>query len=106
MPAHESLSGLQFQYRAPEMGSSSHQLLAHQGNRLVGRMTWNPSGVQSLDVPHELQRKGIATALWGEGQRLASEKSRVAKPKHSADRTNAGDAWAKSVGGSLPRRKR
>jgi len=88
------------------MGSAAHQLTAHSGNRVVGTMKWNAAGVQSLEVPHELQRRGIATALWGEGQRLAQEKKRVAAPKHSADRTKAGDAWARAVGGPLPRLKR
>jgi ribosomal protein S18 acetylase RimI-like enzyme len=107
VPAHESLSDLQFQYRPPEMGSSAHQLIAISGAQQVGTMKWNAAGVQSLEVSHELRRRGVATALWGEGQRLAQQKKgRIVTPKHSAQRTNAGDAWARSVGGPLPRRDR
>jgi len=107
MPADEHLSGLQFNYVAPSMGSSFHELQLHLGGDLadVAHMAWTSKGIQNIEVPPEHQRQGIGTALWNEGHRLAAEHARVPRPKHSADRTTAGDAWARSVGGRVPRRK-
>lgn len=49
--------------------------------------------------PHK--RKGVATALFEEAQRRWSDLT----IKHSSDRTNDGDAWAREIGGTLPRRQ-
>lgn len=68
----------------------------------VGRMEWMgrpPYAVHSLDVSQNHQRKGLATAMWDWSQ----DQGRP-KPTHSAQRTDKGDAWARSVGGKLPRR--
>jgi hypothetical protein len=104
-----SLDSPQFKYTKPSMGDSQHRLSAQvptpQGPRFA-MMHWTPKEVTHLSVPEGAQRQGVATAMWHEGHRLASENARIPAPKHSADRTNAGDAWAKSVGGKLPRRKR
>jgi hypothetical protein len=108
MPAEEHLSGLQFEYRKPEgEGRYIHQLTARteRGSQL-GTMLWSNKQVLNIGVSADQQRRGVATALWNEGHRLAGEVQRIPQPKHSADRTNAGDAWARSVGGRLPRRKR
>lgn len=118
MPAHENLSDIQFQYHAPEMGDSRHRITADLGQTPIGKaytelgkpprlaeMSWNAKGIQSIDVPPAHKRQGVGTALWNEGQRVASENAKVPAPKHSPDRTNEGDAWARSVGGRLPRRR-
>lgn len=65
----------------------------------VGRMTYNAREITRFDIEPGHQRKGLGTAMWGHGQR------QKVRPKHSADRTTAGDAWARKVGGRLPRRK-
>ena len=106
MPAHESLSGLQFNYELKETGGSkgAHHISASLGDQPVGSMTWRSREIQGISVEPEHRRQGVATALWNEGQRLASENAQIPAPKHAADRTNAGDAWARSVGGRLPRR--
>lgn len=108
MAAHEKLSEVQFQYRKPSMGDSQHWLQAQvptpEGPRFA-MMSWTPKEVTHLSVPEGARRQGVATSLWSEGQRLAGENAKIPAPKHSADRTNAGDAWARSVGGKLPRRK-
>jgi hypothetical protein len=70
----------------------------------VGNMRWSAKQVRNVMVNESHQRQGIASGMWNEGHRLASENARIPKPKHSPDRTHAGDAWARSVGGPLPRR--
>jgi hypothetical protein len=104
MPAHEKL-GIQFHYDDPEsLGSKqTHRVRAMRGDEKVGHLSWDRKQVVNIEVNEP--RQGIGTALWHEGQRLASENRRIPAPKHSAYRTNSGDAWAKSVGGPLPRRK-
>lgn len=110
MAASDNVNNLQFRYSAPEMGFNYHSVdtvLRREGDRVtMARMSWNSKRVLGIDVPPEFRRQGIATALWNEGHRLASENQRVPAPKHSSDRTPAGDAWARSVGGPLPRRSR
>ena len=100
--------GLQFDYEKPEgEGRYIHKLTARteRGNQL-GTMLWSNKHILNIGVSADQQRRGVATALWNEAHRLASELQRIPKPRHSPDRTNAGDAWARSVGGRLPRRKR
>jgi hypothetical protein len=98
-----NLQGMQFNYRPPEMGRSSHHLSVTMGDQTAG-MEWNAKHIMNISVPEGIQRQGVGSALWNEGHRLASENARIPAPAHSADRTNAGDAWARRVGGRLPRR--
>jgi hypothetical protein len=107
MAAHEKLSGLQFNYDTPDLGTSTtyHRVTAvHPTGGEVGTLMWTNKRIANVVVRGDQQRRGVATSMWNEGQRLASESSRIPAPKHSSDRTNAGDAWARSVGGRLPRR--
>lgn len=99
----------QFEYSTPDFGESkpSHQIRAlsqHGGE--MGTMIWNSKGIRNIGTTPGMERRGIATAMWNEGHRVAAANRRVPAPKHSNQRTNAGDAWARSVGGSLPRRQR
>lgn len=75
------------------------------GHRPMSSMSWHhkTGEVRGVYTAPEHQRQGIASSLWNEGQRLSSERG-VKSPRHSADRTTAGDAWARSVGGRVPRR--
>ena len=94
--------GIQFQY---ERYGSSHNLIARDPEGgFVGNMLWSAKQVRNVMVNESHQRQGIGTALWNEGHRLAEENARIPAPKHSPDRTDVGDAWARSVGGRLPRR--
>ncbi len=102
------LNNVQFQYDTPDLGTSStiHRVRAmSQHGMEVGSLLWDSKQIRNVGVPEQHQRQGVATALWEEGHRMAGENARIPQPKHSADRTNAGDAWARSVGGKLPRRK-
>lgn len=78
---------------------------ADPGIRPIASMSWHhkTGEVRGVYTAKEHQRQGIASSLWQEGHRLANEQ-RVSTPRHSPQRTNAGDAWARSVGGRLPRR--
>ena len=55
--------------------------------------------VLHIGVNADHRRKGVATALWSEAQRYGAI-------RHSAYRTDDGDAFARAVGGMLPPRIR
>ena len=106
MSGSEALNQTQFgdyslEYARPDMYIPRHRIVASQGGQRAGEMTWHPKthAITGINVEPGEQRKGLATAMWNMGQDIRP------KPVHSADRTRAGEAWAKSVGGRLPRRK-
>jgi GNAT superfamily N-acetyltransferase len=107
MAAADHLQDWQFKYEALDTGASKplHTVNAYtpEGS-FAGTMHWNSRHVRKIDVRPQYQRQGVATAMWEHGHSVAEEESRVPRPKHSKDRSDAGDAWAKSVGGRLPRR--
>ncbi len=78
-----------------------HVIETFLGNQRVGDLVWygTTGTIHHIDVEQEYTRQGIATAMWEWGQEMSP------KPKHSGDRTPMGDAWARSVGGPIPRRK-
>jgi hypothetical protein len=105
--SREALNPRQFgdltlSYEKPDVDIPRHRITAStESGYPVAQMTWHPEthAVTGITVDPEDRRKGIATAMWKMGQEVQP------KPVHSADRTKAGDAWARSVGGRLPRRK-
>lgn len=108
MPAHEYVNDVQFHYDNPDLGTAKkiHRVTARSGGSELGSMLWNAREVLNIGTTPGQERRGVATAMWHEGHRLAAESAKVPQPKHSADRTAAGDSWARSVGGRLPRRKK
>ena len=102
------LNKIQFAYDQPELGESftTHRIRAttERGNEL-GSMLWSGKEIRNIGVTPGQERRGVATAMWHEGHRMAAENPRIPRPKHSKQRTAAGDAWARSVGGRLPRRQ-
>jgi hypothetical protein len=86
-------------YISPGMGSGLHKIVAMYGDTRVGHMAWNAKEIHGVDVADPHQRRGLATEMWNWGQEMRP------RPKHSSDRTNQGDAWARAVGGKLPRRR-
>ena len=98
---------VQFAYDQPELGESkpTHRIraLSQHGSEL-GSMLWSSKEIRNIGVTPGQERRGIATAMWHEGHRMAAENPKIPQPKHSKQRTKAGDAWARSVGGRLPRR--
>jgi GNAT superfamily N-acetyltransferase len=81
-----------------------HKVAAVRDGQPLGSMVWSSRAIQNIEVEPEHQRQGIGRALWNEGHRLAQDNARIPAPKHSTDRTDQGDAWAKAVGGRVPRR--
>ena len=134
MTAADHLSGAQFKYEPPNAGArgtsrygaGNHSLqvtipaptdlgIGGRGINVLpkgtpvkaGEMTWAKGGkVLDVTVDHVFQRQGVGTALWKHAHELAASNARIPRPKHSNDRTNAGDAFAHSVGGRLPRKVR
>lgn len=77
------------------------------GTRPVASMSWHhqTGEIKGVYTAKEHQRQGIASSLYQEGSRLAGATRGVPQPKHSPDRTTAGEAWARSVGGRVPPRR-
>ena len=58
--------------------------------------------VLALETHPKYRRQGLATKLWNYAK-LRSDIG-IPTPKHSTARTRQGEAWAKKVGGELPKR--
>jgi GNAT superfamily N-acetyltransferase len=85
---------------------SQHGIMAHHDDGTeIGKLVWNNRRIGNVEVKPEFQRQGIATGMLEHARLLAELNTRIPQPKHSNDRTTAGDAWARSVGGPLPRRR-
>jgi GNAT superfamily N-acetyltransferase len=65
----------------------------------VGFLHINPDGetIGNIFVAPDHRRKGVGTAMLNYAKQLG------VVPKHSSNRTPEGDAWAKAVGGDLPK---
>ena len=102
--AHRNLSGVQFRHYPGDSSGFNHRLIAKNSEGTsLGHISWNGrSGrVDQVYVPHEYQGLGVATSLWERAQKLA-DMGQAPAPKHSNDRTLAGDEWASKVGGKKP----
>lgn len=75
----------------------------------AGMLKWrkaSPAGeIHFISVEEPYQRQGLATELLSRGRNFAQATRGLPVPKHSRDRTNAGEAWARSLGERLPRRE-
>lgn len=85
-----------------------HKVEAYDAGDWAGELKWHPKTgeIKNLFVEANVRRQGIGTGLWNEAQRIATSERGIVPPKHSADRTDDGDAWAKKIGGALPKRLR
>lgn len=111
MSASDALSGMQFKYHQGENRAYTknwtHELHAVTAEgATVGTLHWGKTTghVRSIDVEPEHRRQGVATQLWSQAHELASQTRGVRPPRHSTERTNDGDAWARTVSRRLPRR--
>lgn len=103
------LSDIQFQYWRTPRGSTggptieenAHIVEASREGNPVGKLIWSAKTkeIRNIEVDSDHRRQGVATAMWNYANDLD-----VPKPKHSSDRTEAGDAWARSVSRRLPPR--
>lgn len=58
-----------------------------------------PTEIWNIEVDPEHQRRGLATEALRHSQRVArASGGRVPMPIHASDRTEEGDAWARSTG--------
>lgn len=75
--------------------------------RVMGNIQWNKDSgeIVSVDVKSRYQRLGVANTLFHDARRAAREQG-LTEPKHSEDRSDQGDAWAKQVGGEVPPMKK
>jgi GNAT superfamily N-acetyltransferase len=113
MAAHESLSGYQFRFekgnpRSPIGKETRHKVVAEtdDGDH-VGDLEWYSRGnnhISHIEVEPNHRRQGVATGMFGYAHEVAKTTRGVQPPKHSPDRTNDGDAWAKSTGKRVPKR--
>jgi GNAT superfamily N-acetyltransferase len=96
---------LSFAFNKASM-SKYHSLEASIGGQGVGAIEWHAGTgeIHQITVAPEHRRKGIATALYFQAKRVAADTRGVKPPKHSAHRTNEGEAWARTVGGTIPPR--
>lgn len=105
-----NLSSRQFEFLQAQPrsmgGDQSHTLRAKDNGETIGAIRWlhKTGEVRSIETYPGHRREGIATDLWHEAHRVAGETRGVKPPKHSPERTDSGEAWARSLGGRLPRR--
>lgn len=114
-PTKNQLDGYKIKYEGPIYSSlygdgKNSEVLAvsahHPEQGQIGHLYWHPrtGKIRDVLVTGEHQGKGIATEMFKTAQNTAATTKKVPTPKHSQDRTDAGEAWAKAVGGPRPRR--
>ncbi len=94
--------GVELEYERVDLGGNwvEHQIIAYIDGERVGCLPWDEHGrIGFVIVEASYRRQGIATAMWEYAHTLP-----IVPPEHSPNRTDAGDAWAASVGGYLPPR--
>jgi ribosomal protein S18 acetylase RimI-like enzyme len=114
--SQDALNEQQFHYafrqaKPKEMESRPmHELRVYGGGHgmSIGEMAWHhkTGEIANITVRPEVQRQGVATAMLGHARQLAADTRGVRPPRHSPDRTDAGEAWARSLGERLPKRVR
>jgi GNAT superfamily N-acetyltransferase len=90
-------------------GRNTHaiQMFSHEPgtaeSRVMGDIQWHKDSGEILGVRVEepFRRLGVANTLFHEAHKAAREQG-LAEPKHSEDRSEMGDAWAKQAGGEVP----
>lgn len=96
------VGGFRLVYTTRDHGETKprHVITAYDATAKVGEMVWigRTGEVWGIEVTPAYRRQGLATAMW----QFAQEAPK--KPKHSNQRTDDGEAWARSVGGPVPRR--
>lgn len=78
-------------------GKKFKVIQARDKGKHVGFMELDHAGrVSMVETAEPYRRKGIATHLW------QTAKKKGLDPKHTAFRSESGDAWARAVGGKIP----
>ena len=114
MPAHESLSNYQFRFekgnpKSPIGKETRHKVVAETNDGdYAGNLEWYSRGnnhISDIFVEGNYRREGVATGMFNYAHEMAKTTRGVQPPKHSPDRTDEGDAWAKSTGKRVPQRQ-
>ena len=105
MAASDSVSPNQFRFKY-QQHEGIHNIDTFDSNlkRNLGWMQWRDEDgrIEHISVNNDMRRQGIATAMWNRAHQLSEERG-IPAPQHSPIRTTEGDAWAKKVGGNIPR---
>jgi hypothetical protein len=83
------------------LSEGSHMITAHVGKgrgKARGILTWDRGVIQKVDVDDDMQHKGMATQMYEHAKTITPGLA------HSNNRTDAGEGWAKAVGGPRPPR--
>jgi GNAT superfamily N-acetyltransferase len=94
-----------FEDFAPGTGPWAHVFTAHKDGKQVGKLQLQRGGtIDIVEVDPEHQRQGIATGLYKFAVSHAekSDGQETPYPQQSSIRSKEGDAWAKSLGVTLP----
>ena len=78
-----------------------HHIAATHRGKEVGRIEWDErtSEIGHIEVNEKHRRKGIATAMYNMARSLPTKE----KLGHAPERTDLGDAWAKTTEDYYPR---
>lgn len=104
----EFLNGLNFVPTPAGERGLNHTIQAfasgHDGP--VGSLRWSrhDGSIFMVQVHPDHQRQGLATELMRRARAFADSTPGVPHPQHSGNRTDAGDAWASSLGDRVPQR--
>jgi ribosomal protein S18 acetylase RimI-like enzyme len=102
----DAITNIDYEFTQGEPDLMHHHVQATHEGKPVGYIEWHHKNglVTGVEVTPEYRRRGVATELWNQAHKAASSTRGVPRPRHSSDRTDSGDSWAKSVGGPVPRR--
>jgi hypothetical protein len=97
-PAISIVDGLVYRTLFDSDGGITTAVKPGQGQ--LGTLTWLKDGrIGDIHVTASAQGKGIGSEMWRQAQQATGGKLR-----HHANRTDAGEAFARKVGGHIPPR--
>lgn len=81
----------------------THKISVFNNSGAVGYIEWDTDSgeVEKVYVGEPFRRLGVGTYLWELATEWAEKNDEVA-PEHSSRRSEAGDAYARSIGGRVP----
>lgn len=95
-----------YPYNLPQF-DEAHQVVAKRETTPVGQISWSPrhGEIKDIFVEKPFRRQGLATELFRQAHHMSTQFDGIPVPQHSEHRTEEGDAWARSVGGEVPKLK-
>lgn len=94
----------ELKHKYSETCNEERRLDFYNKSGAVGFIIWEIDGgeVSRIYVGDKLRRHGIGTYIWETATEM-SEENGWDVPEHSSSRTEEGDAFARSIGGYIPR---